>query len=231
MIKIRKSEERGHANHGWLNTYHTFSFASYFDPEHIQFRDLRVINEDRVIPNKGFGRHPHQNMEIITYVLEGQLAHKDSMGNGSTIKYGDVQRMSAGTGVEHSEFNPSKQELVHFYQIWILPEENGLTPSYEQKHFTKDDKRGDWLLIASHDGEGDSVTIHQDVKVWTTILENESLTYNLDINRHAWVQVARGKIDLNGHSISAGDGAAISAETELTVKSDEESEIILFDLK
>ena len=232
MIKLRRAEDRGHANHGWLNTYHTFSFASYFDPEHIQFRDLRVMNEDRVQPNRGFARHPHQNMEIVTYVLEGQLAHKDSMGNGSTIEYGDVQRMTAGTGVEHSEFNPSRDELVHFYQIWILPRENGLTPSYEQKHFTADEKQGDWLLFASPDGKDESLTIHQDIKIWATIIEKgNNRTYDLDVGRHAWVQVIRGEVVLNGETLSESDGAAISAETKLDIHANEESEILLFDLK
>jgi len=232
MIQIRKASERGHADHGWLNTYHTFSFASYFDPEYIQFRDLRVMNEDRVQPGMGFGRHPHRNMEIITYVLEGQLAHQDSMGNGSTINYGDVQRMTAGTGVEHSEKNPSHKEHVHFYQIWIIPEKNGLTPGYEQKHFTAEQKKGDWLLFASPDGSSESLKIHQDVKLWATIIEESNeRTYDLDINRHAWVQITRGEVELNGKALFESDGAAISAETSLHFKANKESEILLFDLR
>ncbi|HVJ90271.1 MAG TPA: pirin family protein, partial [Labilithrix sp.] len=199
MISIRKANERGHAQHGWLDSHHTFSFADYFDPDYMGFRGLRVINEDRVAPGQGFGTHPHRDMEIISYVLEGGLEHKDSLGTGSVIRPGDVQRMSAGTGVRHSEFNASKTEAVHFLQIWILPSERGIAPSYEQKNFTRDDKRGRLRTIASPDGRDGSVTVHADAIVYTGLLaRGEKADLALRVGRHAWVHVARGNVRLNG---------------------------------
>jgi len=232
MITVRRSDERGHFDHGWLDTYHSFSFASYYDPKHMGFRSLRVINEDRVAPGGGFGTHPHRDMEIITYVLQGGLAHKDSMGNGSTIRPGDVQRMSAGTGVLHSEFNHSKDEAVHLLQIWILPDKEGVTPSYEQKFFDAESKRGVLRLIASRDGRDGSVTIHQDADLFASVLgKGVSVEHELSAGRHAWLQVVRGKVAANGVELTAGDGAAVSAESKLTVEGSEDgSEILLFDL-
>ncbi len=231
MIIRRSSQERGHAQHGWLDSYHTFSFADYYDPRHMGFRALRVINEDRVQPEKGFGAHPHRDMEIISYVLEGALEHKDSLGTGSVIHPGDVQRMSAGTGVIHSEFNPSSSELVHFLQIWLLPERTGLPPSYEQRVFPTEEKRGKLRLVASHDGREGSVTIHQAVDLYASMLApGEAVAYALASGRHAWVQVARGAILLNDAALSVGDGAAVSEETLLTVTATDEAEVLLFDL-
>ena len=233
MITIRPADERGHFDHGWLQTSHTFSFADYFDPAHHQFRALRVINEDFVKPGYGFGTHPHRDMEIITYVLEGGLAHKDSMGNGSTIRPGDVQRMSAGTGVRHSEYNHSKDEPVHLLQIWIMPSEKDLAPSYEQKTFSDDDKRNRLRLIASRDGRDASVTIHQDASIYGSVLENgKSVRYQLAPSRHAWIQVARGSVTVNGKTLHQGDGAAIDDEPtlELTGADPQPAELLLFDL-
>jgi redox-sensitive bicupin YhaK (pirin superfamily) len=231
MILLRPAKERGNFNHGWLDTSHTFSFADYYDPEHMGFHALRVINEDRVEPGQGFGTHPHNNMEIITYVLEGALEHKDSMGNGSMIYPGEVQRMSAGTGVTHSEFNPSLSNSVHLLQIWILPRQKGLPPSYEQKIFKMEEKEGRWRLVASESGREGSVTIHQDADLLVSLLKpGEEITYSLKPNRHAWLQLARGKIVLNGKILKAGDGAALSEEPTLSVKATENSEILLFDL-
>ena len=231
MIEIRRSEERGHANHGWLDTYHTFSFADYHDPKHMGFRSLRVINEDRVQPGQGFGDHPHNDMEIVTYILEGALQHRDSMGNGSIIRPGDVQRMSAGTGVVHSEFNPSKTEPVHLLQIWILPTRKGLPPGYEQKRFEIETRRGVLRRVASPDGAGGSVTIHQDARIYSTILApTQRVGHELPKGRHAWVQVARGAVDLNGIALSAGDGAAVSDERRLELAGREPAEVLVFDL-
>jgi redox-sensitive bicupin YhaK (pirin superfamily) len=231
MIKIRKAEERGHFDFGWLNTYHTFSFGEYYDPRNMGFRALRVINEDWVHPGRGFPTHGHRDMEIITYVLEGGLAHKDSMGNGSIIRPGEVQRMSAGTGVRHSEANPSPDESVHLLQIWILPDEEGVEPSYEQKRFEDEEKRGRLRLVASPDGSDDSVTIHQDARVYAALLEpSQQVVHELGPQRHAWVQVARGAIDVNGRSLKQGDGAAVSNESQLKIVGQEPSEILLFDL-
>jgi redox-sensitive bicupin YhaK (pirin superfamily) len=231
MITLRRSEERGHANHGWLDSYHTFSFAGYFDPNHMGFRALRVINEDRVAPGQGFGTHPHRDMEIISYVLSGSLAHKDSMGTGSAIKQGDVQRMSAGTGVTHSEFNGSKAEPVHFLQIWIMPEESGTKPGYEQKYFDDAEKRGKLRLVASRDGEDGSVKLQQDAKLFATLLEaGETVRYDLDPARHAWIQVIRGEITLGEAVLRAGDGAAMSEETEVLIAGRDKAEVLLFDL-
>jgi redox-sensitive bicupin YhaK (pirin superfamily) len=231
MLTIRKAAERGHADHGWLNTYHTFSFADYYDPGNIGFRDLRVINEDQVQSGEGFPTHPHSDMEIITYVLEGALAHKDSMGNGSVIVPGEVQRMSAGTGITHSEFNHSRSDLVHFLQIWILPDREGVTPGYEQKFYPDEEKRGKWRLIASVDGREGSVSIHQDVNLYAALLEaGEVVVHSIPQNRHAWLQVARGQIVVNGQKMSYGDGLAVSREEQLTVSGDVSAEILLFDL-
>jgi redox-sensitive bicupin YhaK (pirin superfamily) len=227
MITIRRGNERGHFDHGWLNTYHTFSFADYHDTDFMGFRTLRVINEDRVKGGVGFGTHAHRDMEIISYVLEGQLEHRDSMGNGSIIVPGDVQRMSAGTGVTHSERNPSPEELVHFYQIWILPERRGITPSYEQKHFTEDERRGKLRAVASRDGREGSVAIHQDVTLYSAIANGE-LRYDFAPNRYGWLQVARGSVEFNGETLQAGDGAAISDERQITIAAN--GEVLLFDL-
>jgi redox-sensitive bicupin YhaK (pirin superfamily) len=231
MMNILKSEERGHANHGWLDSHFTFSFADYFDPEHVQFRTLRVMNDDRVAGGGGFPTHPHRDMEIVTYVLEGALEHRDSMGNGSVIKPGDVQYMSAGTGVAHSEFNASKTELVHLYQIWMLPEKKGLKPAYDQKNFSEAEKRGKLRLVASPDGREGSVKIRQDNELYVTVLANgESVKHELRPERHAYVQVARGSVKLNGTKLETGDGAAISAESSLELTGVKEAEVLLFDL-
>ena len=232
MIKVRKSEDRGHANHGWLNTYHTFSFADFYDPKFMGFRTLRVINEDRVKPGAGFGTHGHRDMEIISYVLEGALEHKDSIGTGSVMRPGDVQRMSAGTGIRHSEFNHSKDEPVHFLQIWLLPEQEGLPPSYEQKAFSNADKRGQLRLIASRDGRNGSVTVHQDAEIFAAILNrSESVSYALPNGRKAWVQVARGAVTLNGKNLTAGDGSGVEEVATLEIRGvSDDSEILLFNL-
>jgi len=230
MIQIRKAEERGHFDHGWLNTYHTFSFADYYDPKCMGFQALRVINEDRVEPGRGFGTHSHRDMEIVTYVLEGELEHRDSMGTGSVIRPGEVQRMSAGTGVLHSEVNPSRTKPVHFLQIWILPERQGLRPEYEQKAFPAGERAGKLRLVASHDGAEGSLTIHQDAKLFAgTLRDGESIRYSLHPGRHAWLQVARGTVDVNGKKLSAGDGAAIEDEKEIDLKG-QDAEVLLFDL-
>jgi quercetin 2,3-dioxygenase len=231
MIVVRKAQDRGHANHGWLDSYHTFSFADYYDPREMGFGSLRVINEDRVAPGKGFGTHPHRDMEIISYVLEGALAHKDSMGTGSVIRPGDVQKMSAGTGVLHSEFNPSPQEPVHFLQIWIEPNERGIAPSYEQKSFSGDEKQGRLRLIASPDAAEGSVKIHQDARVYAAVLnDGAAVSYALAQDRRAYVHVARGAVQLNGSALSAGDGAKISGEQQLRLSDGNAAEILLFDL-
>lgn len=231
MITIRRASDRGHADHGWLNTYHTFSFADYYDPRYMGFRNLRVINEDRVQPGVGFPTHPHRDMEIISYVLEGALAHRDSMGNGSVIRPGDVQRMSAGTGITHSEFNQNKEEALHFFQVWILPQREGIAPSYEQKFFTDEEKRGQLRLIASPDGSEGSVTINQEARLYATLLdEGQEIVHHLPAGHHAWVQVARGKVLVNGHLLEAGDGAAVSSEDLLRLTGKGASELLLFEL-
>jgi redox-sensitive bicupin YhaK (pirin superfamily) len=231
MIAIRKSEDRGHFDLGWLDTFHTFSFDQYYDPAHMHFRSLRVINEDRVQPANGFPTHSHRDMEIITYILAGALEHRDSMGNGSVIRPGDVQRMSAGTGVSHSEFNPSETESVHLLQIWILPQSNGLPPSYEEKHFSDEERRGRLRLIASNDGRQGSVTIHQDAQLFAAVLgAGQSVVYALNEKRSAWLQVARGTIRLNELELKQGDGAAVSKESELTITAHDQAEVLLFDL-
>jgi redox-sensitive bicupin YhaK (pirin superfamily) len=235
MITIRKSTERGHANHGWLDTYHTFSFDSYFDPKNMGFRSLRVINEDRVAPANGFGTHGHNDMEIITYVLEGALEHKDSMGNVGVIRPGEVQRMSAGTGVRHSEYNHSKTDPVHLLQIWIMPASRGIKPSYEQKNFSVEDRRNTLKQIAGSDagknGNG-TVKVHQDVSLYSAILQpNETVKYDLAPQRYAWLQVARGSVDVNGLELHAGDGAAVEKESALQITGKQkDTELLLFDL-
>jgi redox-sensitive bicupin YhaK (pirin superfamily) len=231
MINIRKSEDRGHFDLGWLDTYHTFSFDRYHDPSFMGFRSLRVINEDRVLPGKGFPTHGHSDMEIITYVLEGALEHKDSMGTGSVIRPGDVQKMSAGSGVRHSEYNGSKTEVVHLLQIWIIPDKMGIKPDYQQKRFEDKEKRGRLRLIVSPDGDEGSVTISQDARVYATLLApSQQVVHDLEPHRQAWIQVARGAIELNGRHLSHGDGAAISDESKLTITGREAAEILLFDL-
>ncbi|OLB93056.1 MAG: quercetin 2,3-dioxygenase [Candidatus Rokubacteria bacterium 13_1_40CM_68_15] len=231
MITKRAAGERGHFDHGWLQTYHTFSFADYHDPDHMGFRHLRVINEDYVRPGMGFPTHGHRDMEIVTCVLEGALEHRDSLGNGSVIRPNDVQRMTAGTGVRHSEFNASKSEPVHLLQIWIMPARAGLAPGYEQKTIAEKDKRGALRLIASPDGDDGSVTINQDVRLSASVLQpGEKVAYDLPRGRFAWLQVARGAVTLNGQTLVHGDGAAVSDETSLGIAATASSEILLFDL-
>ncbi|WDI39744.1 pirin family protein [Bremerella sp. P1] len=231
MINVRKANDRGHANHGWLDTYHTFSFAGYVDRDHVQFRSLRVMNEDRVAPGQGFGTHPHNDMEIVTYVLEGALEHKDSMGNGEVLRPGEFQRMTAGTGITHSEFNPSADEPVHLYQIWLFPDRKGHTPSYEQKRFPDEQLSNRLRVVASPDAEDGSLMIHQDAKVFLSKLDAGAVVeHPLDESRHAWLQVLRGKVTLNGQSLATSDGAAVSEERMLKIEADEDAEIMLFDL-
>jgi redox-sensitive bicupin YhaK (pirin superfamily) len=231
MIRVRKASERGHFDHGWLDTYHTFSFSRYYDPRHMGFRALRVINEDRVAAGRGFGTHPHEDMEIVTYVLEGELAHRDSMGTGSVIRPGELQRMTAGTGITHSEYNESKAAPVHLYQIWLLPEREGLEPSYEQKAFPVDERHNRLRLVASPDGEEGALTIRQDARLYLSSLNaGREVTHELAPGRHAWLQVLRGDVALDGHTLSAGDGAAISDETRLAIRAGGDSEVLLFDL-
>src|SRR5215471_7125706 len=231
MLEIRRSADRGRADHGWLRSFHTFSFADYYDPEWMGYGPLLVINDDRVAPGEGFGKHGHRDMEIITYILAGALEHRDSMGNGSVIRPGDVQRMSAGTGVAHSEFNPSPSESVHLLQIWIMPRARNLSPSYEQKAFSEDDRRNRLRLVASDDGRDGSVTIQQDASLYAAILNrNSSIEHSLSESRYAWLQVARGSLNVNGHNLTQGDGAAISREKSLKILASEEAELLLFDL-
>jgi redox-sensitive bicupin YhaK (pirin superfamily) len=228
---IRPANERGYADHGWLRSFHTFSFADYYAPAHMGFRSLRVINEDRVAGGKGFGTHPHRDMEIISYVLSGALEHRDSMGTGSVIRPGDVQRMSAGTGVTHSEFNASPSEPVHFLQIWLMPDQRGHAPSYEQKHFTEADRRDRLRLVASKDGRDGSLLLHQDASLFAAILTPEqSVTHELAQGRYAWLHVARGKVEVAGKELSAGDAGAFEQAGPISVLSREPSEILLFDL-
>ena len=231
MIRVRKASERGHFDHGWLDTYHTFSFSRYYDPQHMGFRALRVINEDRVQPGRGFGTHEHEDMEIVTYVLSGALAHKDSLGTGSAIHPGELQRMTAGTGISHSEFNPSQTEPVHLYQIWLLPEREGLEPSYEQRTFPEEERHNRLRLVASPDGGDGSLTIRQDARLYlATLDEGQEVSKDIPSGRHAWVQVLRGNVSLNGEAISAGDGAAVSEESALAIRAESSSEVLLFDL-
>jgi redox-sensitive bicupin YhaK (pirin superfamily) len=231
MIRVRKAQERGHADHGWLDTWHTFSFADYFDPTQMGFRSLRVINEDRVEPGQGFGMHGHVDMEIITYVLEGALEHKDSMGNGEVLRPGEFQRMSAGTGVRHSEFNPSASEPVHLYQIWLLPRSKGIRPSYEQKSFPENERQGKLRLVASPDGADGSLSIHQDARIYlSTLSAGERVSHEIQAGRHAWLQVLRGRVRVNGTLLQTSDGAAVSEERGLTIVSEGPAEVMLFDL-
>jgi redox-sensitive bicupin YhaK (pirin superfamily) len=233
MITIRKSDERGHANHGWLNTFHTFSFASYYDPKHMGFGPLRVINEDRVTPGKGFGSHGHEDMEILTYVISGALAHKDSMGNVETLQANDLQRISAGTGIVHSEFNGSAKEPVHFLQIWIEPAKYGLKPGYEQLSLTEEDKQGKLRLVASPEGGGGALKIHQDARVYVGQPgESGELSHALDAGRRAWVHVVRGSATVNGEILRAGDAAAVTSENALRLRGNEpDSEVVVFEVK
>lgn len=228
MITPRRSQERGHANHGWLNTYHTFSFANYYDPQFMGFRSLRVINEDWVEGGRGFGRHPHADMEIITYVLDGALQHADSMGNGSVIQSGQFQKMSAGSGIEHSEFNASKMEPVHLYQIWLLPGERGITPSYAEATIEAASKEGQLSLVAAPEGETAPITLHQDAWLYVGSPNGRPLEHALESGRHAWVQVTQGAVTLNGMELAAGDGAAVSEEEHLQISG--QGEVLLFDL-
>jgi redox-sensitive bicupin YhaK (pirin superfamily) len=231
MINIRRSGERGHFNHGWLDTYHTFSFGDYQDPRFTRFKSLRVINEDRVQPGEGFGRHPHRDMEIITYVLSGALEHSDSMGNGEVIRPGEVQYMAAGTGIEHSEFNPSNTEPVHLMQIWIMPDRKGAEPRYEQRPFPSLSKSGELTLLASQDGRSGSITINQDAAMYAaTLREGQNVHHEIGTGRGAWVQVLRGSIKMDGQSLVAGDGASVVDQADLKVAAVTEAEILLFDL-
>jgi hypothetical protein len=231
MITHRRAADRGHANHGWLDTHHTFSFASYRDPQQMGFRSLRVMNEDVVAPGQGFGTHPHRDMEIVTYVLEGALEHRDSMGNGEVLRPGEFQRMSAGTGITHSEFNPSEAEPVHLYQIWLLPDREGLEPSYEQKRFPDEGRHNRLRLVASPDAADGSLLIHQDARVYLAKLDaGAEVNHELAAGRHAWLQVLRGSVTLNGEQLDASDGAAVSDEPWLTIQAAGGAEVMLFDL-
>ena len=231
MIRIRRADERGHFNHGWLDTYHTFSFADYSDPAHMGFHSLRVINDDRVAPGQGFGMHGHRDMEIVTYVLEGSLRHRDSMGNGSVIPAGELQRMTAGTGVRHSEFNPSNTQWVHLYQIWLLPNQRGLQPSYEELALNSDEKHGRLRLIASPDGRDGSMTIHQDARLYlSSLLPGQKVSHKIEPGRSAWLQVLRGEIVSFETTLIAGDGLAITDENTVAVRAATASEVLLFDL-
>lgn len=231
MITIRKSRERGHFDHGWLNTFHTFSFDQYYDPRYMNFRTLRVINEDFVAAGRGFPTHGHRDMEIITYILEGALKHEDSMGNGSVIRPGDVQRMSAGTGVRHSEKNESNDDQVHLLQIWILPDTVGLEPGYEQKEFSEAERRGQLRLIASNKGRDGSVTVHQDVNVYASIIDaGQTVNASLDQTRYGWIQVARGAVSVNGQRADHGDGVIVMGENALEITGEDAAEVLLFDL-
>jgi len=231
MIKVRPAGERGHANYGWLDTRYSFSFSNYYDPRHMGFRALRVINEDHIAPGQGFGTHGHRDMEILTYVVSGGLEHRDSMGNGEVIRPNEWQRMSAGTGVMHSEFNASQTEPVHLLQIWILPEAEGLRPGYEQKVFAPEEKTGKLKLVASREGGDGALKIHQNVALYNAVLKGgEAVGHRLAPGRHAWVQVIKGAVSVNGTALAAGDGAAVSDETSLDIRAGEDAEILLFDL-
>ncbi|WP_339117919.1 pirin family protein [Halomonas sp. BMC6] len=228
-MKIRRSNERGYADHGWLRSYHTFSFANYMDPNHMGFRALRVINEDRVAPGHGFGAHPHRDMEIISYVLDGEMEHKDNMGNGEVMRPGDVQRMSAGTGVLHSEFNHSKENGLHFLQIWIETAQRGIQPSYEQKHFPTAERLGQWRLVLSPDGRDGSVSVNQDVNLYASLLSaGDHVTP--PPSRYAWLHVVRGAVDVNGERLTTGDAAAFTPDEHVELTSHDASEVLLFDL-
>jgi redox-sensitive bicupin YhaK (pirin superfamily) len=229
MFKIRRSAERGHFDHGWLDTYHSFSFGDYYDPAQMGFRALRVINEDRVAPGGGFGMHGHRDMEIVTCVLSGALEHKDSLGHGEVLRPGEMQHMSAGSGIRHSEFNPSPTEPVHLYQIWLMPRANGLTPSYSQKAFAKENRQGKWQLVASPDGSAGSLKIEQDAKIYLATVAGQ-LDFELAAGRYGWLQVMGGELKLGSEAIKAGDGVAISDESKITLGADSPAEVMLFDL-
>ncbi len=231
MIRVRRANERGHFNHGWLDTYHTFSFSRYFDRRHMGFRALRVMNEDWIAAGRGFGTHDHDDMEIVTYVLEGSLAHRDSLGSGDILKPGELQRMTAGTGISHSEFNASETEPVHLYQIWLLPERPGLTPSYEQKAIPAEERHNRLRLVASPDGRDGSLTIHQDARLFLGSLDDgRELDQGLDAGRHAWLQVLRGNVSVDGLNLGAGDGAALSDVSGLALRASGPAEVMVFDL-
>lgn len=231
MIETIRSETRGGADHGWLKSKHTFSFADYHNPERMGFASLRVINEDWIEPSQGFGTHPHRDMEIVTYMVAGALEHKDSMGNGSVIRSGELQRMTAGTGVFHSEFNHSQQEQAHLLQIWILPEQTGLEPGYEQKLFPATEKQNRWLLVGSHDGRDGSLTIHQNLNLWSTILSKKAtLDYDFDPGRKGYLHVVQGEVEIAGETLSTGDAITITEQTQITVTANGESELLLFDM-
>ncbi len=230
MIQIRKQNERGHADHGWLKSDHTFSFANYHDPAYMGFRSLRVMNEDRVDPGQGFGTHRHDNMEIISYVLSGSLEHRDSMGNGEVLRPGEFQRISAGSGIAHSEFNPSITEPVHFYQIWLTPNIRGVEPTYEQKVFSDTEKLGKLCLVASPDGADGSLSIHQDARIYLAVINGREIRHMIEADRYSWLQVLSGELSVNGEAMSASDGAAISDETEVVISCHTGSEFMLFDL-
>jgi quercetin 2,3-dioxygenase len=230
-IRVRRAAERGHAEYDWLDTWYTFSFNTYYDPAKMGFRSLRVINEDWVQPGKGFGMHGHRDMEIITYVLEGAIEHRDSLGTGSVLRAGEFQHMTAGSGIRHSEFNPSSTEPLHLYQIWLLPGSEGLMPSYDQKTFPEAEKQGRLRLVASPDAQDGSLLIHQDARVYlSSLTTGQEVKHELHPGRHAWLQVLRGAVDLNGQRLAVSDGAAVSDETELTIRANESSEVMLFDL-
>jgi redox-sensitive bicupin YhaK (pirin superfamily) len=231
MLRVRKATERGHFDHGWLDTYHTFSFGDYYDPAHMGFRSLRVINDDRVQPGLGFGMHGHRDMEIVTYILDGALKHRDSMGNGSILKAGELQRMTAGTGVRHCEFNPSDKEWVHLYQIWLLPQRKGLEPSYEQLAVSEEQMRGRFHMVASPDGAHGSLTIHQDARLFlASLLAGEEVAHEIEPGRAAWLQVLRGRANIRGNEVATGDGVAITDESAISVRAAGSSEVLLFDL-
>lgn len=231
MLQVRRAADRGHIDHGWLDTHHTFSFSRYVDREHTRFRSLRVMNEDVVQPGQGFGTHPHENMEIVTYVLSGALEHRDSMGNGEVLRPGEFQRMTAGTGITHSEFNPSDSEPVHLYQIWLFPERNGLEPSYEQKAFDKAGRQNQLQLVASQDAADGSLLIHQDARIYLGDLdEGSAVEHVIESDRHVWLQVLRGTVNVSGESLQTSDGVAISDEAALTITGTSAAEIMLFDL-
>lgn len=231
MIDVIRSNSRGAADHGWLKSKHTFSFADYHNPSMMGFAKLRVVNEDWIEPAQGFGKHPHRDMEIVTYMIDGALEHKDSMGNGSVIRPGELQRMTAGTGIFHSEFNHSSEEQAHLLQIWILPEKSGLEPGYEQKLFPREEKHNQWRIVGSRDGRDGSLTIHQDVNLWSTVLdENVEISYTFDGSRRGFLQVVRGTVEIGGESLSAGDAVATQDQRAFTVRSLEESELLLFDM-
>lgn len=231
MITLRRASDRGHANHGWLDSFHTFSFADYYDPRHMGFRALRVINEDRVAPGMGFGTHPHRDMEIVSYVLSGAIQHRDSMGNGEVLRPGEVQRMTAGSGVTHSEFNPSREAPLHFLQIWIQPARRGLAPGYEQRAFPIAERTGRLRLVAAPDGRDGALTIHQDASIYAALLApGERVTHALASGRGAWIQVVRGAIEVDGTRLEAGDGAALEQVETITLRAEQDAELLLFDL-